>query len=175
MKIILLGEAMGLFMAEETGPLNQVERFRAAIAGAEYNVAVGLARLGHEPAYCTRLGGDPMGLRIREGMAANSIDQSLCLEAPGELTGFMLKGSTLEGDPDIAYYRKGSAASRITAHDIDKLDLFGCGGGEERGAVGIGGRPLGRADGLPERFVRRGRRALRAGYRECGGSRGTGR
>ena len=43
MKIILLGEAMGLFMAEETGPLNQVERFRAAIAGAEYNVAVGLA------------------------------------------------------------------------------------------------------------------------------------
>ncbi|MEY8312674.1 sugar kinase [Oscillospiraceae bacterium 42-9] len=127
MKIILLGEAMGLFMAEETGPLSQVERFRAAIAGAEYNVAVGLARLGHEPAYCTRLGGDPMGLRIREGMAANHIDQSLCLEAPGELTGFMLKGSTLEGDPDIAYYRKGSAASRITAHDIDKLDLFGCG------------------------------------------------
>lgn len=127
MKIILLGEAMGLFMAEEPGALSRVERFRASIAGAEYNVAVGLARLGHEPAYCTRLGDDPMGLRVREGLAENRIDQSLCLEAPGELTGFMLKSSAQEGDPDIAYYRKGSAASRIAPHDIDRLDLYGCG------------------------------------------------
>ena len=35
MKIILLGEPMGLFMAEETGPLSQAGRFTASIAGAE--------------------------------------------------------------------------------------------------------------------------------------------
>lgn len=127
MKIILLGEAMGLFIAEEPGPLSQVGRFSASIAGAEYNVAVGLARLGHEPVYCTRLGADPMGRRIRDGLRANGIDGSLAIEAPEELTGFMMKSSTQEGDPDIAYYRKGSAASKITPHDIDRLDLFGCG------------------------------------------------
>lgn len=127
MKIILLGEAMGLFMAEEQGPLSRVARFTASIAGAEYNVAVGLARLGHEPVYCTRLGADPLGQRIRDGLRANGIDDSLALEDPQEITGFMMKSSTQEGDPDIAYYRKGSAASKITAHHIDQLDLFGCG------------------------------------------------
>ena len=50
MKIILMGEPMGLFMANETGPLSKVNTFTASIAGAEYNVAVGLARLGHTPA-----------------------------------------------------------------------------------------------------------------------------
>ena len=50
MKIILMGEPMGLFMANETGSLSEVNGFTASIAGAEYNVAVGLARLGHTPA-----------------------------------------------------------------------------------------------------------------------------
>lgn len=126
MKIILMGEPMGLFMANETGPLSKVNTFTASIAGAEYNVAVGLARLGHTPAYCTRLGFDPLGERILDGMRQNHIATDLVTQVPGELTGFMMKSSTDQGDPDIAYYRKGSAASRLSAHDIDKLDLYGC-------------------------------------------------
>lgn len=127
MKIVLLGEPMGLFMAEEPGKLSQARRFIASIAGAEYNVAVGLARLGHTPAYCTRLGDDPLGQRILDGLRANGIDSSLAVRAEGEFTGLMLKSAVQEGDPDIAYYRKGSAASKITPQDIDRLDLSGCG------------------------------------------------
>lgn len=127
MKIILLGEPMGLFMAQEPGPLSQARQFSASIAGAEYNVAVGLSRLGHVPAYCTRLGQDPMGQRVLDGMSQNHIDKSLVMTAPGEPTGLMLKGMALSGDPDIAYYRQGSAASRITPQDIEQLDLSGCG------------------------------------------------
>ncbi len=127
MKIILLGEPMGLFMAEEPGRLSEVRRFTASIAGAEYNVAVGLARLGHTPAYCTRLGDDPLGQKILDGLLGNGIDTGLVTEAEGKFTGLMLKSSTQEGDPDIAYYRKGSAASKITPQDIDGLDLSGCG------------------------------------------------
>ncbi len=126
MKIVLVGEPMGLFMAEEPGELSEVRRFTASIAGAEYNVAVGLARLGHQPAYCTRLGFDPMGERILQGLRKNGIGTELVSQAEGEQTGFMLKSMALSGDPEIAYYRKGSAASRISAHDMDKLDLFGC-------------------------------------------------
>lgn len=126
MKIILLGEPMGLFMANETGDLSGVKTFTASIAGAEYNVAVGLARLGHQPAYCTRLGFDPLGEKILNGLRENGISTDLVSQAEGELTGLMLKGFTEQGDPDIAYYRKGSAASKITPHDIDRLDLFGC-------------------------------------------------
>ncbi len=126
MKIVLLGEPMGLFMAKETGELSEVNNFALSIAGAEYKGAVGLARLGHQPAYCTRLGFDPLGERILRGLRENGISTDLISQVEGEQTGLMLKGFTQQGDPDIAYYRKGSAASKISPHDIDKLDLFGC-------------------------------------------------
>lgn len=125
MKIVLMGEPMGLFMAQQQGDLSEVESFQTSIAGAEYNVAVGLARLGHQPAYCTALGFDPMGEKILRGMRANGISTDLVTQVEGEQTGLMLKGYTAHGDPEIAYYRKGSAASKISTHQIDKLDLFG--------------------------------------------------
>ena len=126
MKIVLMGEPMGLFMANETGALSEVDSFSVSIAGAEYNVAVGLARLGHTPTYCTRLGFDPLGERILRGMRQNHIATDLVMQTETAVTGFMMKSSTDQGDPDIAYYRKGSAASQITTHDIDALDLYGC-------------------------------------------------
>lgn len=126
MKIVLMGEPMGLFMANETGALSEVDSFSVSIAGAEYNVAVGLARLEHTPAYCTRLGFDPLGERILRGMRQNHIATDLVMQTETAVTGFMMKSSTDQGDPDIAYYRKGSAASQITTHDIDALDLYGC-------------------------------------------------
>lgn len=125
MKVLLIGEPMGLFMAEETGPLCKARRFTTSIAGAEYNVAVGLARLGHTPVYCTRLGRDPIGRQILDGMAANHIDTTLVSETGEQPTGLMLKGSTQKGDPEIAYYRQGSAASKMAPRDVDKLDMSG--------------------------------------------------
>lgn len=125
-KIVLVGEPMGLFIAEELGELEDVEHFSAAVAGAEYNVAVGLSRLGHKALYCTRLGNDPMGKRILKSMEANGVSADLVSVADNAVTGFMMKGKTEVGDPKIAYFRKGSAASTISVHDIDKLDLYGC-------------------------------------------------
>ena len=126
MKIVLMGEPMGLFMANEAGPLSEARTFTASIAGAEYNVAVGLARLGHTPAYCTRLGFDPLGERILRGLRENGIATDLVAQTEEAQTGFMMKSFTRQGDPDIAYYRKGSAASRMGPHHIDQLDLCGC-------------------------------------------------
>lgn len=125
MRILLIGEPMGLFMAEEPGPLSGARRFTTSVAGAEYNVAVGLARLGHTPVYCTRLGRDPIGQRILDSIAANGIDTALVTNTSAQPTGLMLKGSTSESDPEIAYYRQGSAASKMAPRDVDGLDLSG--------------------------------------------------
>lgn len=125
MKVLLIGEPMGLFMAEEPGPLYKAHRFISSIAGAEYNVAVGLSRLGHTPVYCTRLGEDPIGRQILDGMAENHIDTGLVSRTNEQPTGLMLKGSTQEGDPEIAYYRQGSVASKMAPRDVDRLDLSG--------------------------------------------------
>lgn len=124
--IVLVGEPMGLFIAEEVGSLEDVHHFAFAVAGAEYNVAVGLSRLGCRALYCTKLGDDPVGRKILKAMGNNNIRTDLVTTVQSASTGLMMKGKTLSGDPDIAYFRRGSAASQISAHDIDKLDLYGC-------------------------------------------------
>lgn len=37
----------------------------------------------------------------------------------------MLKNKVKDGDPEIAYYRKNSAASMVSPEDIDKVDFTG--------------------------------------------------
>lgn len=124
-KILLMGEPMALFIANETGEISEVSSFSASIAGAEYNVAIGLCRMGHQPVYCTKLGGDPFADKIVAAMQRNGIDTGLVMTDPDKLTGFMIKSKVINGDPKIAYYRKNSAASSISTHDVDRLDLFG--------------------------------------------------
>lgn len=122
-RILTAGEPMGLFIAKEEAKLEDVHNFSVAVAGAEFNVAVGLTRLGHQVGYVTKLGKDLFGRQIRKMMGNNGIDDSLTKEMDEKTTGFMFKSKTSQGDPDIYYCRKGSAASTISQSDIEGLDL----------------------------------------------------
>ena len=122
-KLLLVGEPMGLFIAQEEARLEEVNLFAAQVAGAEFNVAVGLSRLGHSVGYLTKLGNDPFGKRIVNTMQKNGIDTSLITYCDDHRTGFMLKGKTSHGDPDIFYFRKNSAASTISVEDLTQFDL----------------------------------------------------
>lgn len=126
MKIIMMGEPMGLFIANEVGDLADVSSFSCSVAGAEFNVATGLVRLGHEAVYVTKLGADPLGKKIKAKIAEHGINSDMVLTDENEITGLMLKSKTDEGDPEIAYYRRGSAASKLSPQDIEELDLSGC-------------------------------------------------
>ena len=121
--ILTAGEPMGLFIAEEEALLEDVRHFSTSVAGAEFNVAVGLTRLGHTAGYLTKLGQDPFGRQIRKVMNQNGIDTSLTIVSEDRATGFMLKSKTSRGDPDIYYYRKNSAASTICIEDLQAVDL----------------------------------------------------
>lgn len=122
-RMLLAGEAMGLFIAGEEGSLSNVSHFSSAIAGAEYNVAVGLTRLEHRVSYLTKVGDDPFGEKIRNALTLQGIDTSLVQTDASHATGFMFKGKTAKGDPDIAYFRKGSAASTLSAADVEAIDF----------------------------------------------------
>ncbi|MDN5316828.1 MAG: 2-dehydro-3-deoxygluconokinase [Thermoanaerobacterium sp.] len=118
-EVLLVGEPMALFIADEEGTLDKVSKFTKALAGAEANVAIGLSRLGHTVKYITKLGNDPFGKYIYEKLSEENIDVSSIKFTNEYPTGFMLKSKTSEGDPDIFYFRKGSAASHVTPNDID--------------------------------------------------------
>ncbi|HUH39634.1 MAG TPA: sugar kinase [Castellaniella sp.] len=119
--VVTFGEAMVLLIASQPGPLDQVEQFNKATAGAETNVAIGLARLGLRVGWASRLGCDSMGAYLLRSIAAQGVDCSQVLEVTDASTGMMLKGKVLDGsDPPIEYHRRGSAASRMTPVDIDE-------------------------------------------------------
>lgn len=120
--VLTLGEAMVLFAAEEAGPLAQAARFRRYSAGAELNVAIGLARLGLRVGYLSRLGDDSFGRFLLDTMATEGIVTTLVKTGEGQRTGFMLKGRAGDGrDPEIEYHRRGSAASGMGLEDLARL------------------------------------------------------
>lgn len=114
---------MGLFIAQSEGPFASVKGYDFAIAGAEYNVAIGAARLGHSVSYLTKLGRDPFGEAIHEGLRENGIETDSVLWSDVCRTGFMLKSRVSQGDPDIFYFRAGSAASTLSPEDVADLSF----------------------------------------------------
>lgn len=92
-----------------------------AVAGAEFNVAVGVARLGHRVTYMTKLGKDPFGQRITHVLNENKIGNEFVAWSDTKKTGFMLKSRVSQGDPDIFYFRAGSAASTLSVEDVEKI------------------------------------------------------
>ena len=124
---ILVGEPMELFIAQEEGELSDVSGYSMAVAGAEFNVAVGLARLNLPVTYLTRLGEDPFGQKIVRTLQRNGIGSEFVSFSKERSTGFMLKSKVSTGDPKIFYFRKGSAASTLSKEDVDRMDFSGYG------------------------------------------------
>ncbi len=121
--VLTLGEAMVLFAAQEPGPLEEAFRFHRFCAGAELNVAIGLTRLGHRVAYLSRLGNDSAGRFLLRCLAREGIATGLVETDSAYPSGFMLKSKAVDGqDPQIEYHRKGSAASTMSAADLDRFD-----------------------------------------------------
>ena len=115
---------MAMFVAKTCGPLHEVEEFTRMLAGAEVNVAIGLKRLGHSVAYVTKLGTDPFGTYIENKLKSEGLDVQISKDED-HFTGYQLKGKVMEGDPEVFYYRRNSAASCLSVEDIEKVDLEG--------------------------------------------------
>ncbi len=122
-RILLIGEPMGLFISCEKTNLEKSTSFISSVAGAEYNVALGLTRLCHSVDYVTKLGPDTFGKKILNVLNDNNISTRHVLVDDNLSTGFMLKGKTSVGDPEICYYRKNSAASSISLDDISDINI----------------------------------------------------
>ncbi|XTZ38574.1 sugar kinase [Salmonella enterica] len=121
--VITIGEAMAMFVATESGDLAQAEHFIKRAAGAELNVATGLARLGFKVGWISRIGDDSFGRFILNTLRKEGIDTS-CVTLDGRYaTGFQLKSKANDGtDPIVEYFRKGSAASHLSPEDFNSVD-----------------------------------------------------
>ncbi|WP_054177981.1 sugar kinase [Trabulsiella odontotermitis] len=116
--VITIGEAMAMFVARETGDLADVEQFMKRVAGAELNVATGLARLGLKVGWVSRVGDDSFGRFVLNGLKKEGINAEGVILDGCYRTGFQLKSKVENGtDPIVEYFRKDSAASHLSVDD----------------------------------------------------------
>lgn len=92
-------------------------------AGAESNVAVALARLGVRSRWISRLGRDPFGDMIVSGLAREGVDVGF-VRRDDARTGLFVKWRR-GGRAHVAYWRAGSAASRLGPADVPDEALDG--------------------------------------------------
>jgi 2-dehydro-3-deoxygluconokinase len=105
-------------VAREVGPLAAVTTFERHVAGAEANVAVGLARLGHVTAFIGRVGDDGFGTSIRRHLRGEGVDVSLLATDPSAPTGVLVRERRHMGAAQVSYLRAGSAGSRLRPEDV---------------------------------------------------------
>jgi 2-dehydro-3-deoxygluconokinase len=121
--VVTFGETMALFAPRETGPLRYVADFRLKLGGTESNFAIALARLGISAGWFSRLGDDELGRFIAHNIRGEGVDLSRIVIDPEAPTGLYVKEISAVGDTTVYYYRRGSAASRLTPDDLDEAYL----------------------------------------------------
>jgi 2-dehydro-3-deoxygluconokinase len=123
--VVTLGESMVLLLAEEPGPMREATTFRRFIAGAESNLAIGLSRLGQTAGWFSRVGDDEFGRAIVFRIRGEGVDTSHVISDDTAPTGLVIRERREAGPIEQAYYRRGSAASRLSPADLDAAYLGG--------------------------------------------------
>ncbi len=117
--LVTLGETMVLLLAEQIGPLREATTFRKMVAGAETNVAIGLRRLGQTAGWIGRVGDEEFGRSVLYRLRGEGVDVTHAKVDPVAPTGMLVREQRQIGPIDVIYYRRNSAASRMTPDDLD--------------------------------------------------------
>ncbi|MBB2942645.1 2-dehydro-3-deoxygluconokinase [Actinoplanes lutulentus] len=119
--LLTFGEAMGIFVADGIGTLDHARGFTLGVAGAESNVAMGVARLGGDATWLGRLGKDATGSLIATRLRSSGV-RVIALEDDA-FTGLMIRyrrsGQFIHAD----YHRAGSAGSRLNRSDVPEAEI----------------------------------------------------
>lgn len=83
--------------------------------GDTLNTAIHLARAGHDVAYLTALGSDPLSADLKTKWAGEGLDTSLVMEHPSRGTGLYAISTDDAGERSFAYWRDASAAREMLA------------------------------------------------------------
>jgi 2-dehydro-3-deoxygluconokinase len=117
-ELVAIGEALIAFVARPAGPLHEARDFSAHVVGAESNVAIGVARLGHRVSFAGRIGDDAFGVMIARRFLAESVAiEHLFLDGAGP-TGLLFRNLREFPPPEVVYRRTGSAGSRLGPDDV---------------------------------------------------------
>lgn len=161
--ILCLGELMLRLTAPGRELLLQSPRLDVNVGGAEANVAIGLAHLGHATRMASVVADNPLGDAAIATLRGHGVDVSQLVRAPGRLAlYFLAPGAGLRAS-EIVYDRAGTAFAEAAADSIDWTALLGgvarlhLSGitpalGERAAALALAAAAAARAAGVPVSF-----------------------
>lgn len=117
-EVVTLGECLVSLVARDVGPMAAATGFEPFPAGAEANVAVGLARLGRRVAFIGRVGDDGSGARVVRALRGEGVDLAGLVIDPSGPTGLMVRERQGFGPAEVQYARAGSAGSYLGPGDV---------------------------------------------------------
>jgi 2-dehydro-3-deoxygluconokinase len=115
-EVVTFGETMAAMRS--AGPLRLGGTLQLSVAGAESNVAIGLARLGHSVAWVGRVGNDELGALVLRTLRAENVDVSGAVCDPTRPTGLILFERRTGDVTRVQYYRSGSAGGSLEPADL---------------------------------------------------------
>jgi 2-dehydro-3-deoxygluconokinase len=121
-RVVTFGETLGLLRAPKVGPLRSMPALELGFAGAESNVAIGLARLGHAVSWRGCVGDDELGRLVVGALRGEGVDVNARVvdDVP---TALMLREHRTSDVTHVSYYRSGLAGSRLDGIDVEDLAL----------------------------------------------------
>ncbi len=124
--VTCLGEMLIDFVPDTSGvTLGEAERFIKAPGGAPANVAVGVAQLGRQAAFCGRVGDDPFGRWLTGILDSHGVDTAQVTFDQAARTALAFVTLTADGERDFMFYRHPSADMQHDPSDLDAAALQG--------------------------------------------------
>jgi 2-dehydro-3-deoxygluconokinase len=114
-EVFTLGEVLGVVSADR---LRHDASVRLDVEGAELTTAIGLARLGHSAAWLGRVSSDELGVRTLTVLRGEGVDVSHVKVDDTAATGLVVRQRRIGRSAHAAYYRGGSAGSRLSTGDV---------------------------------------------------------
>lgn len=118
-EVATLGEALLAFRFAEPARIGSYAKF--TFAGAESNVAVGLARLGHDAAWVGAVGGDVLAEQILRGLRGEGVDCSQVRVDSERSTAAIVFDAPTADTRRVTYFRQRSAGSHLGDAEIDAI------------------------------------------------------
>jgi len=114
--VATFGETMAALRARD--PIRLGGTMRLSVAGAESNVAIGLARLGHRVRWTGLVGADETGELVLRTLRAEGVDVSHARADGRGPTGLILFERRIGDLTRVIYHREGSAGSFLDTADV---------------------------------------------------------
>jgi 2-dehydro-3-deoxygluconokinase len=127
-QVVTLGEAMLRLSPPDFHRLEQASSFDVKVGGGELNVAVGVARLGIDSAWVSKLPENALGRMVRNKAREQGVDTShIVWSKSGRVGIYFLEFGANPRASSVVYDRAGSAASTLAPGEVDwGKALAGC-------------------------------------------------